>query len=155
MSVLWYRNLSPEAVQGWLGLLGQKESCSNYGRTFTLKGRIWPIMGDVSEQPGHARRYGQSCGVVRSGNPAASYMHSPSFVVPPRDSGHCCSHSTPKKAAWFSGWDRSFVVSHENLLSIARSNTSVAGQWQNRDLRVKVGGCLGECLSAQNVVYET
>ena len=30
------------------------------------------------------------------------------------------------------------------LLSIARNDKSVAGQLQNRDLRVTVGGCLGE-----------
>ena len=38
--------------------------------------------------------------------------------------------------------------------NIKFSSVFGTGQLQNRDLRVKVGGCLGEYLSAQNVVHE-
>ena len=51
-------------------------------------------------------------------------------------------------------WHRSFV-SHVKKLSIARSNTSFAGKLQIRELTVKFGGRLGECLSTQNIVHET
>jgi len=59
VSVLQCTNLSPEAAQGRLGLVSQKENCYNLGRSSTMKGRIWCIMTDVSGQPGHARSYGQ------------------------------------------------------------------------------------------------
>ena len=77
VSVLWYRNLSPEAVQVRLGLLGRKENCSNYGRTFTLKGLIWHIVVDVSEQPGHAD---------------VTVSHVPSYVLVTAPPPTCTAH---------------------------------------------------------------